>query len=88
VPDKNTLLTLYLWDLRTQMEAQMRCLTNVQQVVDGVGGGRPVVQPAQVTRVLADLADIGTIAGRVSEIAGEARAEAERTLPTQPGAPT
>jgi hypothetical protein len=58
VPDSSPLLPLYLWDLRAQVEAQLRSLTTLQRTYDH----RVLLPAAQraddKARLVADLSEI------------------------------
>jgi hypothetical protein len=73
-------LSAHLWDLRSQAEAKLRCLTRVQQLLDEYAlQPSNANAPDQRTKILEDVTDLVTISGRLQATSAEAL-EAAREL--------
>ena len=53
-----TMLPLYLWDLRAQVEAQLRALTEVQRLLDVLATSPARTRNAHTSKILKDLQEI------------------------------
>jgi ribosomal 50S subunit-associated protein YjgA (DUF615 family) len=70
-------LSAYLWDLRAQAEAKLRCLTRLQQTISELEEGHNTDARAQkVQHILKDLTDIVTIRKSLHDVASCALQEA------------
>jgi hypothetical protein len=71
-------LSAHLWDLRSQAEAKLRCLTRLQQMLAEYSNctdpGKRAVERA---RILDDLKDVVTISNTLRSVAEQAFAAAE-----------
>ena len=62
-------LSLHLWDLRSQLEGQVRCLTKIHPSIDAWGAmdaSRRFETRVQVLKDLEDLIRISTLVGNVA----------------------
>ena len=72
------LLSAHLWDLRSQAEAKLRCLTRLQQMVaEYEQCSNRMERVAKRKQILTDLNDIVTISKALRETADEAFAAAQ-----------
>jgi len=78
-PPSNALtLSAHLWDLRSQAEAKLRCLTRLQQsLVDYEGTVSKEVRLKKREAIVNDLTDIVTISKTLRSVADEAFTAAE-----------
>jgi hypothetical protein len=67
-----TMLPLYLWDLRAQVEAQLRALTEVQRLLDVLAATPQRNQAAHTAKILKDLQDILSANAAVREVTATA----------------
>jgi hypothetical protein len=74
-----TMLPLYLWDLRAQVEAQLRALTEVQRLLDALATAPQRNQAAHTAKILKDLQEILNANAAIREVTATA-IEAARTL--------
>jgi hypothetical protein len=71
-------LSANLWDLRSQAEAKLRCLTKLQQLLAEYSTAENATERAQKRlKILEDLSDIVTISRSLRSVADEAFAAAE-----------
>ena len=82
MPDENAfpLLTIHLWDLRGQLEAQLRCLTKVQRWVDELPGLSDDERHTRKVETLQNLTEIRYTAGIVRDAAQSAMVSAEEAI--------
>jgi hypothetical protein len=74
-----TMLPLYLWDLRAQVEAQLRALTEVQRLLDVLAAAPTRNRSAHTSKILKDLQEILHANGAIREVTATAL-EAAQTL--------
>jgi hypothetical protein len=77
-----TVLTSLLWDIRAQVEAQLRCLTKLHQRLDGLPRRTPQQRAADIEHILKDLTDIYKTHTTLEPICAEALAAAHRLKTT------
>jgi hypothetical protein len=66
-------LSAYLWDLRAQAEAKLRCLTRLQRTLDDYCRAAQHTQtPKQRTDILTDVKDLVTISSNLQALSAEA----------------
>jgi hypothetical protein len=71
-------LSANLWDLRSQAEAKLRCLTKLQQLLAEYSTVENATERARKRlKILEDLTDIVTISKSLRSVADEAFAAAE-----------
>jgi hypothetical protein len=74
-------LSANLWDLRSQAEAKLRCLTKLQQLLAEYATVEDAAERArQKLQILEDLNDIVTISKSLRSVADDAFAAAEGLL--------
>ena len=66
-------LSLQLWDLRTQLEGQLRCLTKIHPSIDAWATTGSSMRSEKRTQVIKDLDDLIRMSTVVSEVAADAR---------------
>lgn len=64
----------YLWDLRAQLEAELRTLTALQRIVEGRNRGRTINEATWRAEVQAQLRELATANAHVREVLAEAMA--------------
>lgn len=74
------MLTVHLWDLRAQLEAQLRCLTKVHRWVDELPGPSAAERRTRKDEIIQNLTEIRDTAGTVRDAAVSAMVSAEETL--------
>jgi hypothetical protein len=84
MPDLPPTLPAYLWDLRAQLEAQLRCLTKIQRWVDEFSELSPRQQPGRSKEIIENLREILTTGDLVRRVTGEAIASVEGLEPPKP----
>ena len=67
--DARSLLTANLWDLRAQVEAQLRCLTKVQRWADEFPSLSPGGRQWRKEEIAQNLREIRTTAETVADVA-------------------
>jgi hypothetical protein len=72
MPDISPTLPVHLWDLRAQLEAQLRCLTKIQRWVDEFSALSPRQQSTRHREITENLTEILTTSDLVRRIAGDA----------------
>jgi hypothetical protein len=77
VPETNAFLSLHLWDLRAQVEAQLRCLTTVQRINDNLPAGGDARRAHDRGRMIADLRDILRASDAIRAVCEQALEQAE-----------
>ena len=74
-------LSAHLWDLRSQAEAKLRCLTKLQQTLAEYSAcTSPQTRAVKRAHILEDLKDIVTISRSLRSVAEQAFAAAESLL--------
>ena len=74
-------LAAYLWDLRSQAESKLRCLTRVQQLLSELDRTKDPTKRARArSKILDDLGDIVNISKSLRALAEDAL-KAARALP-------
>ena len=69
---------MHLWDLRSQAEAKLRCLTRLQQTLSQYAtSGGTQTRAVKRAQILEDLKDIVTISHSLRSVAEQALAAAE-----------
>ena len=77
-PEPRATLSAHLWDLRSQAEAKLRCLTRLQQLLaDYEGTTSAAVRAQKRDIIIKDLTDIVTISKALRSVADEAFAAAK-----------
>jgi hypothetical protein len=85
MPDPAAILSLHLWDLRAQVEAQLRCLTTTQRVLkDYEATTLEQDRQAKRSHVSANIADMQRMNGTIAYLLGEAAKEVEEPPSTPP----
>jgi len=72
MPDVPPTLPPHLWDLRAQLEAQLRCLTKIQRWVDEFSALSPRQQATRSIEIVENLTEILTTSDVVRRVAGAA----------------
>jgi hypothetical protein len=76
----NAALSAHLWDLRSQAEAKLRCLTKLQQALDVYTAcAVPKQRAVQRAKMLKDLQDLVTISHSLRSVSEQA-AKVARSL--------
>jgi hypothetical protein len=70
-------LTLHLWDLRAQVEAQLRCLTTVQHKLDALPDSSATSFSADKAVIIKDLSDILAMNASIREVSQLALGQAQ-----------
>ena len=68
VANGDAFLTLHLWDLRAQVEAQLRRLTKVHTKLEKLGDRTAESFPGDKALIIEDLSDIVRMSANVSEV--------------------
>ena len=78
-------LPAYLWDLRAQLEAQLRCLTKIQRWVDEFAALSPPQQSSRSSEIIENLTEILTTSDVVRRVTAEAISSIEgQESPSKP----
>lgn len=80
--DPAVTMVAYLWDLRAQLEAELRTVTALQRIVEGHNHGRDTNEATWRTQVHQQLRDLAAANAHVREVLAEAMA----ALDAAPGA--
>ena len=76
-PEMDPIMTLYLWDLRTQAEAQLRGLTALQQLIDAHPHVAHLTVEQRKTKILAEFVDLLMLNASIRELLDVALSEAD-----------
>ncbi len=74
-----TMLPLYLWDLRAQVESQLRMLTDVQRLLDLIATTPPAARTPHTAKIVSHLTEILNANAAIRDVTATAL-EAARTL--------
>jgi hypothetical protein len=75
VAETPDVISLYLWDLRAQVESQLRCLTKIHRTYEKLPLTGDVRRAYDTRQMLADLADVLTMNGSVRGVCEDAIAQ-------------
>ncbi len=73
-------LEAFLWDLRSQAEAKLRCLTRVQQLLAEHKRETTPDRAAKRAKIITDLTDVVTITSQLQTTSAEALAAAHQLV--------
>ncbi len=71
MPDTTDLISLHLWDLRAQVESQLRCITKIHRLYDQLPPSGDPKRTIDLREMRTDLADVITTNGSVRGVATE-----------------
>ncbi|MGE3473150.1 MAG: hypothetical protein AB7O28_22575 [Vicinamibacterales bacterium] len=77
---KPDLLTAHLWDLRAQVESQLRCITKIHRRFEALAPKGSDRRAADKQAIVSDLSDVLTMAAAVRGVC-ESAIEAVEALP-------
>ncbi len=69
--DTTDLISLHLWDLRAQVESQLRCLTKVHRLYEQLPPASDPKRAIDLREMRTDMADVITMNGSVRGVATE-----------------
>lgn len=72
MPDTSGLFPLYLWDLRTQVESQLRCLTKIHQMYEKLPPRGDAARATQLREIEEDLKDVAAANAVIRTLSTEA----------------